>query len=129
MEENLQDNLMEEESAGSSFLKGLFIGGVVGALAGILFAPKAGRELRSDIMEKSSEAIDDAKQFYSEAREKAKNIMEDAQRRADELKKEASRHLAEARLKAKEVLRGAQQKASEAGEYAKGVAEDVKSAT
>lgn len=123
----MEENMFENEGTGAGFLKGLFIGGVMGALAGILFAPKAGRELRSDIVERSGEALDDAKQFYSEARMKAKDIMEDAQRRAEELKREASRQLAEARKKAKEVMRGAQEKASEAGEYARGVGEDVKS--
>ena len=88
------------------FLWGFLIGGMMGALAGLFFAPKSGKELRSELREKGSEAFEDAKQFYSEARGKAKAILEDARRRADELRKEADRQLTEARQKAKEILSG-----------------------
>jgi len=114
------------ESGRSRFLKGFLIGGFFGALAGILFAPKSGKELRSELKRKGEKTLDDTKHLYSEARDKAKAILEDGQHRALELKKEVNRHLAEARLKAKEVLSGAEEKASEARTFAKGVIEDTK---
>jgi gas vesicle protein len=88
------------------FLWGFFVGGIMGAIAGLFFAPKSGKELRAELREKGTEALEDAKEFYSEARVKAKAILEDARRRADELKREADRQLTEARQRAKEILSG-----------------------
>jgi len=88
------------------FLWGFLIGGIMGALAGLFFAPKSGKELRAEFKEKGSEAFENAKEFYSEARVKARAILEDARRRADELRKEADRQLTEARQRAKDILSG-----------------------
>jgi gas vesicle protein len=90
----------------NDFVWGFLIGGIMGALAGLFFAPKSGKELRTELKEKGSEAFEDAKQFYSEAGVKAKAILEDARRRADELRKEADRQLTEARQRAKDILSG-----------------------
>ena len=111
--------MAENESGRDNFLRGLLIGGILGALAGILFAPKSGKELRSDLKQKGSEVLGDAREFYSEAQVKAKAVLEDAWHRAEDLKKEANRQLAEARTKAREILRDAGEKASEVGELAK----------
>jgi hypothetical protein len=49
----------EQEKPQCHFCMGLLIGGAIGALAGIFFAPKSGKELRSDIKEKGSEVLTD----------------------------------------------------------------------
>jgi gas vesicle protein len=92
-----------EESQGHFFL-GLLIGSALGALAGLFFAPKAGKELRADTKEKGSEALKDAKEIYADARTKAKEIIGETKHQAKKLKKEADRHLSDARHKAKEIL-------------------------
>ena len=96
--------MAENEKDCGNFLKGFVIGGVLGALAGIFFAPKSGKELRSDLKEKGSEVLKDAKGIYTDANTKAKEIIEEAKHKAEELKKEADRYLSEARQKAKEIL-------------------------
>ena len=98
--------MVEKENGRGIFLRGLFTGAILGGLAGILLAPKSGKELRAEIRKKGTEAFEDAKEFYSDARGKAKAILEDARRRADELKREADRQLAEARQRAREILAG-----------------------
>ena len=103
--------MAENERECGHFLKGLIIGGLLGVLAGILFAPKPGKQLRSEIKEKGSEVLEDAKEIYADASAKAKAILEEAKKRAAELKKEADRHLSEARQKAKEILAGDEKKA------------------
>jgi gas vesicle protein len=90
------------------FFRGVLIGSLLGALAGILLAPKSGKELRSELMEKGEGAFQKAKRTYSDARGKAQAILEDAIRRAEELKREAERQITEARLKAKEILASAE---------------------
>jgi gas vesicle protein len=75
----------EETTVGSNgkngkngyFAKGLMIGGVGGALAGLLFAPKSGKKLRADIKEKGSDALKDTKEFYFDTQKKAKSTLED----------------------------------------------------
>jgi len=113
-------NMTEHENQRGHFFKGFLIGSVLGALAGILFAPKSGKELRSGIREKGSEVLKDAKEIYADASTKAKEIIEEAKHQAKELKKEADRHLSEARLKAKEILARGEKKDAEAGEAEKG---------
>jgi len=110
----------ENEKECGNFLKGFVIGGVLGALAGIFFAPKAGKELRSNIKEKGSEVLKDAKGIYDDASTRAKEIIEDAKHQVKELKKEADRHLSEACQKAKEISAHGEKREVEAGESEKG---------
>jgi gas vesicle protein len=44
---------MAKQSNGKNFLIGTVVGGVVGAVTALLFAPKSGRELRADIAEQA----------------------------------------------------------------------------
>ncbi len=62
-------------------LGGLLLGGLVGGLAGLLFAPKAGKVLRTDLKEKGIEA----KRMYDDSVAKAKFIIDEARNRAGEL--------------------------------------------
>ena len=78
----------------------ILAGSAVGILAGFLFAPKSGQELRSDIKERGCKLYEDTEQMISDAQMKAKSIIDDATHKADELKKEAMNQLSEARLKA-----------------------------
>ena len=73
-------------------------------MAGILFALKSGKELRSDIKGKVSEVVKDAEDIYADSSTKAKAIFEEAKHQVKELKKDADRHLSEARQKANEIL-------------------------
>jgi gas vesicle protein len=97
-------DMAENEKHCGNFLKGLVIGSFLGALAGIFFAPKPGKELRADLKEKGSGVLKDGKEIYADASTKAREIIVEAKHQAEELKKEADRYLSEARQKAKEIL-------------------------
>lgn len=78
-----------------NFLKGLLIGGLVGVVAGILLAPKAGKELREELKGKADEA---------------RALLEKTVERAQELKKEADRQFSEARSRFKNIFGGVEEK-------------------
>ena len=113
-------NMVEQENPQCRFCMGLLIGGVLGALAGIFFAPKSGKELRSDIEDKGIEVLKDGKEIYADASTRVKEIIEEAKHQARELKQEVDRHLSEARQKAKEIFAHSEKKEAETGEEGKG---------
>ncbi len=51
-------------------LRTFLIGGAVGALAGILFAPRSGRELRGSIANRAGEARERSRESYFQAQER-----------------------------------------------------------
>lgn len=59
-------------------VKGLVVGGLIGAAIGILFAPKSGKETRQDIAEKADELLAKAREEYEKATEKSKAAYEAA---------------------------------------------------
>lgn len=59
---------MENSKKGTSFLKGTLLGVLVGGIAGILFAPKSGKETREDIKKAATDVAQKAEDMYSDAR-------------------------------------------------------------
>jgi gas vesicle protein len=55
--------------------KGLMVGSFFGAAAGFLLAPKSGKELRSEIKDKTNKVLDETKRFYSDNRAKFKDTV------------------------------------------------------
>ncbi|WP_339298120.1 YtxH domain-containing protein [Paenibacillus sp. FSL R5-0623] len=70
-------NKVEEQypvQTGSTFAKGIFIGGLLGAAAALLFAPKPGRELRGDLSEKVGIVTDRTKEVATVVSDKATEL-------------------------------------------------------
>src|SRR4029453_10648612 len=61
---------VEREDGGGSFLMGLLAGTVLGAGLGMLFAPKAGSEVRKQLSEQASRLRSSATETYNQASEK-----------------------------------------------------------
>ena len=66
----------EREDGGGSFLMGLLAGTVLGAGLGMLFAPKTGTELRSQIGEQAGKLRSTATDTYQQASEKVSQIVD-----------------------------------------------------
>lgn len=90
-----------ENNSGKGLLFGLLAGGAIGALLGLLFAPKSGRELREDIKHKSDEYMDDAEKYIADARTKAKDLINEGKKRSEKL-------ISDARTKSDELLKDAE---------------------
>ena len=88
------------------FFAGLILGGMVGAVAALLSAPKSGPETRELIKEKSIELRDRAVDLSHDARLRAEKALEDASVRADEA-------LEELRVRADDLARATKHKAQE----------------
>ena len=87
----------------ADFVKGLLIGGVIGAIIGILYAPKSGKETREDIAKKADELLTKAKKEYEQAVEKSKYAYESAVRRIRALESSVKGRVSEAAEKAGEL--------------------------
>lgn len=66
----------EKEDGGGSFLMGLLAGTVLGAGLGMLFAPKAGSELRNQLTEQAGRLRTTATDSYNQASEKVSQIVD-----------------------------------------------------
>jgi hypothetical protein len=66
----------EREDGGGSFLMGLLAGTVLGAGLGMLFAPKAGMELRNQLSEQTGKIKSTANDAYSQASEKVSQMVD-----------------------------------------------------
>jgi len=93
-----------EESSATTKLTYLIIGGGIGAVIALLFAPKSGVELREDIADVTRKGLEKSKEAASQLQERAGEYYEVGRERASEL------------------YQTAQEKAGELGEKAKGAA-------
>lgn len=120
------------------FVLGAIVGGAVGALLALLFAPKSGRDLRRDIADKSEEIVDKASEFFTQTEQqsedvlnegkiRAERIVNSARAQAESLLSNAERVLRDARLRAQSIKEGVQSGVSKVGEAAKAGAEAFRS--
>lgn len=67
---------LEKEDTGGSFLMGLLAGTVLGAGLGMLFAPKAGSDLRNQLTEQAGKLRHNAADTYQHASERVGQIVD-----------------------------------------------------
>jgi gas vesicle protein len=85
------------------FVKGLFIGGLIGAVLGILYAPKSGKETREDIARKTEDLMARAREEYELALEKSKKAYEAAVKRLKEAEMSAKEKVEKVESKVEEL--------------------------
>jgi gas vesicle protein len=93
---------MSEKSSG--LLKGLFIGGFIGVVLGILYAPKSGKETREDIVRITEDLLSKGKEEYEKAVERSKEAYEEAVKRLKGLDISAKEKVEEIQSKASEFV-------------------------
>jgi gas vesicle protein len=79
------DRFENEGSGGGSFVMGLLTGTVLGAGLGMLFAPKAGSELRNQLSEQAGNLANTASEGYRKASENAGQWAQSGKAAATEL--------------------------------------------
>ena len=65
----------------------LFAGLAIGAVLGILFAPKSGKDARNYLVDKGEKIIEMGKESVSDVVEKTKDLVESGKQKIEELKK------------------------------------------
>lgn len=104
-----------EETSATTKLTYLLIGGGIGAILALLFAPKSGEELRGDIADATRKGLEKSKEAAALAKERAGEYYEVTRDRAGEL-------YSTAQERAGEIYHNAQEKAGELKERAKSAA-------
>jgi gas vesicle protein len=114
----------EHKNQRGHLVMGFLMGSFLGAVAGILLAPKSGKDLRADINKKGHEVLKEAKEIYADAGTKAKGIIEKARYQVEQLKAETDRYLSTACRKAEKILAHGENKEGEAGKSVKDITGD-----
>jgi gas vesicle protein len=87
----------------SSKLTYLLIGGGIGAILALLFAPKSGQELREDIADATRKGVDRSREAAQQLGERAGQYYEATRERAGELYSQAAERVGEVAQTARET--------------------------
>lgn len=90
-----------EETSAATKLTYLIVGGGIGAILALLFAPKSGEELRGDIADATRKGIEKSKEAAAQLQERAGEYYEVGRERAGELYHTAADKAVELTEKAK----------------------------
>lgn len=104
--------MSEEKGFVKGFLLGILAGGISGGLIALLYAPKSGIELRKDITDKKNELMEDAEQYYANAKVKANELLSDGKKKAEELVEEAKKKAEEITKSTGELYNSGKEKIS-----------------
>jgi gas vesicle protein len=75
----------------NGFVKGLLIGGLIGAAAAMLFAPMSGKSLRKKIGRKTDDILDDVNQYAQTGKEKAEELFREGREKVGSLIEDAKK--------------------------------------
>ena len=78
---------MPDNGNGSGIAIALFTGLAIGAIFGILLAPKSGQETRNELAEKSEKLMEMGRESVSDVVEKTKDLAETGKQKIEELKR------------------------------------------
>ena len=81
--------------AGAAIL-GVLVGGVLGAVAGLLLAPASGRETRRRIVDTSADAKDRTLDLIDESRERMSDLVDESRSRISDLVRDGREEITEA---------------------------------
>jgi gas vesicle protein len=87
----------------SSRLTYLLIGGGIGAILALLFAPKSGQELRGDIADATRKGVDRSREAAQQLSDRAGQYYENTRERASELYSQAAERVTEVAQTARET--------------------------
>jgi len=122
---------MAENESGTSGLAWFLAGLGIGALVGVLYAPKAGKETREDLMngaleakEKAAELVEQGKQYVEQGKQIASEYVEQGKQKAAELVEEGRQKAKESVEKGREYYEKGRTQWTQYVEKGKGIAQE-----
>ena len=97
----MRDEYGRDETSATAKLTYLLIGGGIGAVIALLFAPKSGEELRGDIADATRKGLEKSKEAAAQIQDRAGEYYEVSRERASELYQSAADKAGEFGQKAK----------------------------
>ena len=97
----MRNEYQREDASPGTKLTYLLIGGGIGAVIALLFAPKSGQELRGDIADATRKGVEKGKETAAQLQERAGEYYEVGRERATELYQTGREKAEELREKAK----------------------------
>ena len=97
----MRNEYERDETSAATKLTYLLVGGGIGAVLALLFAPKSGQELRGDIADATRKGIEKSKEAAAQLQEKAGEYYEVSRDKASELYQTAADKAGELSEKAK----------------------------
>lgn len=88
---------MYGDRRGGSVFGAFLLGGLIGAVLGLLFAPRSGKEMRDMLAEKSGEYWGEAEEFYATGKEKVADVVTTGKETATEKGEQLRAKIDEAR--------------------------------
>ena len=113
----MRNEYEREETSATTKLTYLLVGGGIGAILALLFAPKSGQELRGDIADATRKGIEKGKETAALVGEKAGDYYEVSRERASELYQTAQEKASEYKAKAGELTERAREAAQGANPF------------
>lgn len=95
---------MAERNDFGAFLAGLLVGGAIGAILGLLYAPQSGEQTRAFLKEKTVELREKAGVSTEEARRKAEEALRELRARVEEISQVLQERLSEVKEQGSIVL-------------------------
>lgn len=95
---------MCDRRGGGSVIGAFLLGGIVGAVLGLLFSPRSGKENRELISETASKYFDEGKELYETGRARVSEVYETGRETATEKAEELKLKIDSARERLKEQV-------------------------
>lgn len=109
----MKDDSEIVNSYAKGFLLGAIIGGAVGAVTALLFAPKPGKELREELSYRSKDLIEKGQEYFAEKDETLHSIPNEAKIQSDLLVKSAREKADDLMQNAEQMLKNAKGKSAQ----------------
>jgi len=103
----------EERRGGGGFVSGLLFGGLLGAVLGVVFAPRSGEETRRMIRDRGMELRDQVTEGIDEARSTATETLDDVVTKVDTLQQRGREFVAENRQRIEKTATAVKETAKE----------------
>jgi len=114
----------ENKSCAGAVALALFAGIAIGAVIGILFAPKSGQQTRKELIEKGEKFVDLSRESMGDFMEKTRDITRAGKQKIEEIKmkgekiiEKGSKRVKNTAKKIKDIVKEGQTAAKETEEY------------